>query len=274
MNLASVALPDGRTISCVNAYEVEFSVHEIFSSDLTDHGINLPADGTYFDVGANIGLFALFLEAQCPQASIFAYEPMTEAFAALDRNLRDFVPAAHAFPIAMGAAPGVAEFDYFPGVTSLSNCNPQVGNKLAGGIRSMLTAQRDTPVGDILDRTGANELSQDPGFVDHLLRAEKVHARVETLSREISAHQVNQIDLLKIDTEGAEKDVLAGIAAEDWPKIRQLMVEVHLGRQETENIASDLERRGFRTSIGDHPLAQYGAPVFHVYAMRRGAPHE
>ncbi|MFO7482470.1 hypothetical protein, partial [Oceanibaculum nanhaiense] len=63
-------------------------------------------------------------------------------------------------------------------------------------------------------------------------------------------------------------EVLAGIAEADRRKIRQLLVEVHLGRDETEIIEADLVRRGYRTSIGGHPLSQGGAPVFHIYATR------
>ena len=59
MTPATTQLPDGRTVHCVNAYEVDFSAHEIFTDDLAGHGITLPADGVYFDVGANIGLFSV-----------------------------------------------------------------------------------------------------------------------------------------------------------------------------------------------------------------------
>ena len=35
------------------------------------------------------------------------------------------------------------------------------------------------------------------------------------------------MDLLKIDVERAEKEVLQGILPSDWPKIRQVAMEVH-----------------------------------------------
>ncbi|CAN0151235.1 unnamed protein product, partial [Ectocarpus sp. 13 AM-2016] len=38
---------------------------------------------------------------------------------------------------------------------------------------------------------------------------------------------VDKIDLLKIDVEGAELDVLLGIEQQDWPKIKQVVAEVH-----------------------------------------------
>ena len=38
--------------------------------------------------------------------------------------------------------------------------------------------------------------------------------------------QVQQIDLLKVDVEGAELDVLQGIGASQWAAIKQVVAEV------------------------------------------------
>ena len=35
------------------------------------------------------------------------------------------------------------------------------------------------------------------------------------------------MELLKVDVEGSEADVLAGVAAADWARIKQVAVEVH-----------------------------------------------
>lgn len=268
MKLNTATLPDGRTIHCVNAYEVDFSAHEIFSDDLSSHGIELPEDGVFLDVGANIGLFSLFLRDRCPQGRIVAYEPMPEAFAALEKNMEGF-EGATTMQIGVGAEPGELVFDYFPGITALSTAHSSVGQELAAGLRKLVTGhQAGAQVQDILEKTGATELSQDAGFVDALFRSEKVRARIETLSSEIARLGLERIDLLKIDTEGSEKDVLAGIADGDWPKIRQLLVEVHRGAQERDLFVSQLQALGYATSLGAHPLSQGGAPVFHIYARR------
>ncbi len=269
MSLNTAVLPDGRTVHCVNAYEVDFGAHEIFTDDLAGHGIRLPEDGVFFDVGANIGLFSLLLSDRCPSGRIFAYEPMPDAFAALERNLRERSPNGVAVRIGLGAAPGELEFDHFPALTALSTAHSAVGQELAAGLRKIISgAQNASDVQDILDRTGATDRREEAGFVDHLFRHEKVRARIDTLSNEMSRLGLDRIDLLKIDTEGAEKDVLAGIADADWQRIRQLMVEVHLGADERDRIEAQLQALGYRTSIGAHPLAQGGAPVFHIYARR------
>ncbi|WP_439542276.1 FkbM family methyltransferase [Hyphomicrobium sp.] len=269
MVLSTATLPDGRSVQCVNAYEVDFSWHEIFADDLTAHGLSLPRDGVYVDVGANIGLFALHLNDLAPDARLIAYEPMPASFAALERNIDVMGGRAQAFQMALGAAQGELEFDYYPGISALSTANPAAGEVLSGGLKNLLFSNgASADVRAILDRSGASERMDDEEFIAELFRVERVRAAVDTLSNQASLHGLDRIDLVKIDTEGAEKDVLAGISETLWPRIRQMLVEVHLGRGETDAIAADLEARGYKTVIGNHPLAEGGAPVFHVYAAR------
>lgn len=267
--MQSATLPDGRSVFCVNAYEVDFGVHEIFSDDLAAHGLSLPADGVYLDVGANIGLFSLYLRDRCPQARIIAFEPMPAVFAALERNVAAMNPPGQAVRLALGAQAGWAEFDYFPGVAALSTQNRAVGETMAAGLRQLLGGQpAGGEVQELLERTGAAEVVADTSFLDDLLRPVTVRAEIDTLSAQLAQLGLDRVDLLKIDTEGAEREVLAGLSEADWPKIRQLLVEVHLGAEVTKTMAAELRGRGFTTSIGRHPLSQGGAAVFHIYAAR------
>jgi hypothetical protein len=50
--------------------------------------------------------------------------------------------------------------------------------------------------------------------------------KVTTLSHVIAQDNLEKIDLLKIDVEGMEHKVIAGIAEDDWHKIKQIIVEV------------------------------------------------
>ena len=259
-------LSDGRNIHCVNAYEVAFGWHEISNDDLRARGLTFPP-GTYVDVGANIGLFCIRLRDLCPEAKILAYEPMPAAFAALERNAADLDGDIRTIPLALGAAPGDVTFEQFPGLTALSTANHAVGERLAGGIRSLLSREGSADIRAILDRTGAYDRMDDAGFVDQLLTAETITATVDTLARQAEAQGIDQIELLKIDTEGSERAVLDGIGPL-WPRIRQLMIEVHGGADERDSIAAELRERGYRVSADDHPMAEGGAPVFHLYAHR------
>lgn len=269
MSVATTELPDGRQVHCVNAYEVGFGWHEIVSDDLTQRGLDLPADGTYFDVGANIGLFCLRLRDLCPDARIYAFEPMPAAFEALKNNSECMGGAVEACNIALGAAAGQAEFDHYPALSALSTGDSAVGKELADGLRNLLFGQgASEDIRAIIDSTGAHDRLDDKAFVDRLFESESVTVNVDTLDNVVARYGIEAIDLLKIDTEGQERPVLDGIGEDLWPKIRQLLVEVHRGRDELQTIRAELEERGYETEIEDHPMAQGGAPVFHIYAHR------
>lgn len=266
---AVAVLPDGRSVHCVNAYEVGFGWHEIVSDDLTQRGLSLPAEGTYLDVGANIGLFCLRLRDLCPGARLYAFEPMPAAFEALRRNAAVMGGPVEACRMALGAEPGQLVFDHFPGISALSTGDSEVGRKLADGLRGLLFGEgASAEIRTIIDRTGAHDRLDDEAFIERLFRSEPVTAEVDTLDDVVARYGIERIDLLKIDTEGQERAVLDGIGPALWPRIRQLLVEVHRGPDELRAFLSELEGHGYRCVIEDHPMAQGGAPVFHIYAHR------
>lgn len=55
-----------------------------------------------------------------------------------------------------------------------------------------------------------------------LLDAQTEECRMCTVSDLIESHALDCIDLLKVDVEGAELDVLRGIAPEHWGQIHQV----------------------------------------------------
>ena len=75
---------------------------------------------------------------------------------------------------------------------------------------------------------------------------------VDSLIEELG---VDEVDYVKMDIEGAEKEVLAN--AGSWlPRVRSIKVEVHPEKASTlytlSNCMDDLERHGFRCSVGTH----------------------
>jgi FkbM family methyltransferase len=267
--MQSAILPDGRAVFCVNAYEVDFGAQEIFSGDLSAHGLCLPPDGTYLDVGANIGLFSIYLRDRCPASRIIAFEPMPAVFESLTANLATLNPPGLAVRLALGERPGWSEFYYCPGITAISTKNRALGQSMVDGVRVMLGGQpADAELQDDRDGTSRVVAEATAELLEDPLRLQCVRVEVDTLSAQISALGVRTVDLLKIDTEGAEREVLAGLSEADWPRIRQLLVEAHLGREEAEAMAAELRGHGYTTSICGHPLSQGGVEVFHIYARR------
>jgi len=93
--------------------------------------------------------------------------------------------------------------------------------------------------------------------------------KVRTLSDVIREHDVQRIDVLKIDVEGSEWEVLAGLEPALWPRVRQVVVEVHDVDGRVEQIADLLRTRGFAAHIDQedwaiHPLLG----IYTVYARR------
>lgn len=63
----------------------------------------------FWDIGANIGLFSHLAGAYLTRGSVVALEPLPEAFAVLQENLRPFNERSYAFQAAAGAADGHAK---------------------------------------------------------------------------------------------------------------------------------------------------------------------
>jgi acyl carrier protein len=89
------------------------------------------------------------------------------------------------------------------------------------------------------------------------------------LSSVIAEERIDRIDLLKINVEKSELDVLQGLSNGDWPKIRQLVIEVD--RQDSlEPITTLMERHGFEVLVEQDPLLR-STQLCYVYAIRRSA---
>lgn len=75
------------------------------------------------------------------------------------------------------------------------------------------------------------------------------------------------VDLLKIDVERAEMAVLEGVSVEHWPKIRQLVMEVHDLDGSMDTVANLLETKaGFDSCIIEQDKQLKGSTLFNIYA--------
>nr|AFB69908.1 OciA [uncultured bacterium] len=82
-------LPNGLEIVHLNAYETDYLYREIFEDECyLRHGITLSDRATVVDIGANIGLFSLFVMSRSPGAKIYAFEPGARGIRASERELR------------------------------------------------------------------------------------------------------------------------------------------------------------------------------------------
>jgi natural product biosynthesis luciferase-like monooxygenase protein/FkbM family methyltransferase len=239
-------LPNGMTIDHHGSFQTSIIYKEVFEDEVyLKHGITLKDGDVVFDVGANIGLFTLFVNRLCPTAQIYAFEPLPPNFELLRANAVRHGIEAHLFNCGLSESSAVANFTFYPQAAGLSG---RAGNR---------TDDKDATRAIVLDwihntASGQEILpqSQLDELLDEYLRSETYSCRLKTLSEVMREQQLEQIDLLKIDVESSELEVLAGIAEDDWPKIKQIAMEVH-SRSIVERISSMLEARGFEFVIDD-----------------------
>lgn len=86
-----------------------------------------------------------------------------------------------------------------------------------------------------------------------------------TLDDLILEHSIEQIDFLKIDAERSEREILFSIAPQTWPKIRQVVVEVHEGEGASKEIEELLCKQGFEVSVDRNP---HFPNIFMLYGTR------
>jgi hypothetical protein len=87
-----------------------------------------------------------------------------------------------------------------------------------------------------------------------------------SVSDVIQQKGLDVVNLLKIDVERAELDVLNGIGEKDWPKIRQIAMEVHDRAGCLERIEKLLWARGYQVSSTIGNLE--GTGLRNVFAKR------
>ncbi|MFI0482838.1 FkbM family methyltransferase [Actinomadura sp. 9N215] len=258
-------------LAAVNMAETRFLHDEIFVDEVyLRGGIVLREDAVVFDVGANIGMFSLFVEARCPSAKVYAFEPVPEVHAKLQENIAERGLGTRAFNFGLSDREHDVSFYYYPDI-SIMSCRHDYTNW-------------DNEV-ELIKRYVANERRNGPpGRAGHLAEVEGLAAKdfefvecrclLRPLSAVVDEVGVRAIDLIKIDAQRAEYDVLQGIEDRHWPLIQQISMEVHdeagsptEGR--VEQVTARLDDQGFRVSVEVEEMLR-GTGRYAVYAVRPG----
>jgi len=261
--LQRAALSNGRKIWCLHRDEVRGVRAQ--AAGYWQHGIEISDGAIVFDVGANIGLFSI--EAASRGAVVYAFEPMPATFAALTANAREcenWRITPHR--LALGAKSETAQFAYFPYLSALSTRFPDAPrSRSAAAISAIFDDAEMTPRAGWFRRAPPPLRQVFIAFWQKILFTPRlVKCKVESLSRQIEKFGITRIDLLKIDVEGAEWEVLMGIDAEDWPKIKQIVAEVHDENGRLEQFTRHLRARGFSDL---HTEEEPGAGQWGVYLL-------
>lgn len=263
-------LPNRVEVAHLNPYETEYLYREIFLDQVyLKHGIVLQDGDCVIDIGANIGLFTLFVQQQCPNGTVYAFEPAPHAFDKLQCNAVLYGQNVNLFNCGLGGSDSTATFTFYPNssvFSSFSADSQEDEQAIRAVILNML--QRDQKMTD----DDVDALADE--FLKDRLNKETYQAQLRTLSSIIEEHQIEKIDLLKLDAEKSELPVLQGIKDEHWPLIQQMVVEVH--DQEGSIIAEVkalLQNKGFDLIVDEEDLLQ-SSGLYNLYAIRPSLKRE
>ena len=281
---STYVLPDGSPVAHLNKNETDYIYNEIFVLQAyLRHGITVRDGDCIIDAGANIGLFSVFVSRLASNLKVLAFEPNPAAFECLKANVDAWGTGVKCFPFGLSDENTSGEMTFFEGMSLLSGFYADAAVEREVVRNYVFNQQLDSRDGDALVR-------QVDELIDERLHATPVIAELRTLSRVIADEHLDRIDLLKINVEKSELDVLRGLSDDDWPKIRQMVVEVDQERN-LETITTLLARHGFdvlveqddllrrtelcyvyaiRPSLAGHRLLRRQAPGAHVKTLQRG----
>ncbi len=260
-------LPNGLEIVHLNRYETDYVWQEIFG-DLSylRHDIRLADGDTVVDIGANIGLFSLFVLSRCRNPAIYAYEPSPRVFDLLQANCAAYGDPARIHPFNCGVAEkmGRDRFTFYENSSVFSGFHPDEHEDRA----AVQAVVRNVLQNELSDAGGVRDRDvQD--LTTNRLRAETLECPLTSVSDIIRDNGLERIHLLKIDAEKSELGIIRGIADEHWPLIDQIVMEIH-DRTRTTVLAMEtlLLQRGFRCAVIEEKLLE-DSGLFNIYATRR-----
>lgn len=262
-NRSRYELPNRMVIAHKNKNETDFMFKEIFEEKVyLKYGITLDKDSCVFDVGANIGMFTLFVGRFCKEALIYAFEPIPPIFDLLRINADIYGLNVRLLKCGLSNRSITDRFTYYPHLSMMSGrfADPVQDREVVKQfeLNKMLSPedQRQTWDESLLDEVLSDRLT-----------AEHFTCQLRTISDVLREYNIERIDLLKIDAQKAEKDVLDGIDEDDWSKIRQIVLEVHDIDGRLAQIIQMLERHGFEIALEQESLLEHTA-MYDVYAVR------
>ncbi|TQJ23636.1 FkbM family methyltransferase [Micromonospora sp. A202] len=205
------------------------------------------------DIGANVGLASVFFHDVQPGITTVAVEPAPDLYACLQANLAAHVPGSRAVRAAVTDRVGHSRFVYYPNAPSNSGLHT------------------DPVTDDALTRRYLENSGVEEEFIEMVLEGlhDGVSLEVPTLtvSTLLRERPYGDIALLKVDVERAELEVLRGVEAADWPRIGEVVAEVHDEGGRLDACCDLLRAQGFHISVDQDP-ALAGTELYEIEARR------
>lgn len=177
-------------------------------------------EDVFWDIGANIGLYAIYTGLRHPEATVYAFEPFRRNYVRLCQNIAlNETTNVHPFHLAIDNAEALASL--FIHDTRCGGSGSQVGH--------------DT------DERGERFA---PTSVEQVLSID-----VDTLARQFGFAAPNH---LKIDVDGNEPRIIDGMQQTlRHPELKSILVEINNSAGSADPVCQSIEAAGFHQ---DHPL--------------------
>jgi FkbM family methyltransferase len=189
---------------------------------------SIEPDDIVIDLGANIGMFTLYAASISPRIQVYAFEPASQSFALLERNVRaNNLLNVHCYRCSVSA---------HTGKDTLYVAN--TGSTADTMITSRIPAQ-----GALLEE----------------------HVDCLSLNDLFALYQIESCNFLKVDIEGSEFGIFSTVPFETLQKIKKIAMEYHeKGCGQGQQLAGFLRTAGFNVNIAPEPNSDRGM----IYATR------
>ncbi|MEM7158189.1 MAG: FkbM family methyltransferase [Myxococcota bacterium] len=243
----------------------EVFVNETYTLD----EVAIEEGDTVFDAGGNIGLFSCYAAERCgPNGKVFTFEPVPQTFSILKKNIavKNLEGVVHIHNFGLSDKVEERDLNYYRNMSAFSNdCR-----ELQETQRQASTSYDDAMVYLEVAFPMLHKLLRAFPSLFHVVvprmysfyeKSDRVRCKFNTLERVLESSGVERIDFLKMDIEGAEREVLASLPTSVWSKIRKIALEWHFPDRQL--IVDLLEDKGFVVK----PAADAG-PAIMVHAHR------
>jgi 31-O-methyltransferase len=230
-------------------FQVREIVHE---RTYLRYGVNVGPGDVVLDVGANVGVAAVFFAADCGAALVHSFEPVAPLYDLLVENTAHY---AACLPHRYGLSDSRrnATIAYYPDAAAMSSL---YADPIADAVmvRTCLINNGKSP------DDAQNAVDGRYDFIE-------LECELRTISDIWSELELDHVDLLKVDVERSELDVLHGVGDANWSDIKQVVAEVHDHHGRLALAGAFLERRGFHIEVVQDEVMR-GTNLHMVFARR------
>jgi FkbM family methyltransferase len=194
--------------------EIEFKTlrEEIFRKNIYATGIDFEEEVKIIDVGSYIGLSILYFKSQFPNSIIVGFEPNPNVFPLLEDNIYQ--------------------------------------NNLKDVVLHNIAIGKEEKVRKFYIESSGNLAFSTASFKKDAWNGKQKSRPISVRTEKLSKYIKDEIDLLKIDTEGAEQEILQELDINGSLKlIRNLIIEYHpIKKGGIEKISKLLKKNNFKVS--------------------------